>query len=127
MTRLKKEGLPQEDAKVELRPAAKRVAAIRGKGFTLAYIVENRSEVAVENLAVSCHARLDFKVADAAPAPKRLAPGERVEITYRLIAPENLNLALESNRTAFIHLSARFEQADKAKVGHAWSEVVVEK
>jgi hypothetical protein len=119
-------GNPREDAELELKPALSELSAARGEECTVTFRLTNRGTTPIEDLTVSCRGRLDFDVAAPAELPRGLEPGATATLTYRVRAPEHLNLTCRANRVAPLHCAALYERGGRRHVAGNWIEVVVD-
>jgi hypothetical protein len=121
-------GNPQDDPELELKPAQAQLSlsTTRGQECTVTFVVANRGTTPIEDLAVSCRGRLDFEVVAPEALPRRLEPGATAALTYRVRAPEPLNLTCRANRSAPIHCAALYRRGGRRHVASNWIEVVVQ-
>jgi hypothetical protein len=119
-------GDPQPDPGLELTAPAEAVRVSRGKETSVVFKVKNTGSTPITDLRASFHPRLDFHTSDPPELPQSIAPGQTIELAYRIVAPSLVNLECSYNRIAYGHFSALYRRAQKDHLAHAAVKVSLE-
>src|SRR5581483_3519221 len=79
--------------------------------------ITNNGSTPITDVRMSMHSRVDFRT-NQAESPKTIGPGQTIEATYQLVAPNHVNLQCLCNRVAHAHWSAIYRRAQAVHLAH---------
>lgn len=111
-------GNPQPDPQVELLTTSDEIAAAPGNEVAIVMRITNKGSAPITDLRASFNSRLDFRTTHQPELPKSIAPGQTIELTYKLEAPSQVNLQCLYNRVAYAHWSAIYRRDQMVHLAH---------
>ena len=119
LTTLQNSGDPQPDPQLEVKFPLDQVSATPGQEFHVTVTLKNTGSTPITDLRASFQSRLDFRTSAESPLPKSIQPGQAVELSYNVVAPNYINLQCLYNRIAYAHWSALYRREEKVHLAHA--------
>jgi len=118
VTTLLNNGDPQPDQQLEVAATSAEISVSRGDEVSVVVRLKNNGTAPISDLRASLQPRVDFRTSQQPVLPKSIAPGETIELTYKLEAPSQVNVQCLCNRVAYAHWSAIYRRDQTVHLAH---------
>jgi hypothetical protein len=111
-------GDPQPDRQLKVEAISPEVSVSRGDEVSVVIRLKNDGPAPISDLRASFHSRVDFRTSQQPELPKSIAPGESIELNYKLEAPSHVNVQCLCNRVTYGHWSALYRRDQTVLLAH---------
>ena len=118
VTTLLNYGDPQRDRQLEVAATSPEINARRGDEVSVVIRLVNKGTDPITDFRASFQSRVDFRTSQQPQLPKSIAPGETIELTYKLEAPSQVNVQCLCNRITYAHWSAIYRRDQTVHLSH---------
>jgi hypothetical protein len=112
-------GDPQPDRQLEVAATSPEISARPGDEVSVLIRLTNTGSAPITDLRASFQSRVDFRTSLRPEVSKSIAPGESIELTYKMEAPSHVNVQCLCNRIAYGHWSAIYRRNQAVHLAHA--------